>query len=147
MGAAQSPNSIPIESVPTSDPNFVPSPTSSGVRVTGQVIEDVESRIQNAYLKGKQEGASSFQSSLEIVAAQVYDNVHDQLAKMQEEKLEQSIKKAAELQSKIKFPTNATKLCSEEEAALLACLKSNSTVSCIACEVLANKYSTCATSN
>lgn len=143
MGASQSSNSIPIESVPASDPNFVP---SSGVRVTGQVIEDVESRIQNAYMKGKQEGASSFQSSLEIAAAQVYDNVHDQLTKMQEEKLESSMKKATELQGKIKLPSTAIKLCSEEEAALLACLKANSTGSCITCEVLANKYSSCASS-
>lgn len=93
MGTSQSSTSIPIESVPTNDPHFVSSSNTSGVRVTGQVIEDVETRIQTAYMKGKEEGASSFQSSLELVAAQVYDNVHEQLTKMQEEKLRQSLAK------------------------------------------------------
>ena len=80
MGAQQSSNAPPVVSTfAAPDPSFTANPTT-GVRVTGNVIMEVEERIQKAYLKGKEEGEGSFQSSLEAVAAQVYDNVHQQLS-------------------------------------------------------------------
>jgi hypothetical protein len=57
------------------------------------MIIDVEERIQKAYSMGKAEGEGSFQSGLEQVAAQVYDHVHQQLSKIQEEKARQTLEK------------------------------------------------------
>lgn len=88
MGQAQA---IPanVKSVQR-DPNF--EPTESSVRITGSLLRDIEQKIQNAYNEGREEGVGAFQSTLEQVAAQVYDNVHAQLVKVQDDSINQSAK-------------------------------------------------------
>jgi hypothetical protein len=82
MGAAES---TPAAKDAPLDPSF--DQKTSGVRITGTTEESVEERIKRAYEKGKQEGLDSFSSSLEQVAAQVYDNVHSQLQTIQTDAL------------------------------------------------------------
>ena len=61
------------------DPNLI-----SGVRVTGDAaFTDIEEKISQSYEKRKAESPESFQGALKAVAAQVYDNVHEQLAKIE----------------------------------------------------------------
>ena len=94
MGGSQSNTgnkSSIIESVPVSDPQFAQAGVNnetSGVRVSGKVFQEMESKIQEAYTKGKQDGLSSFQTSLESIAAEVYGNVESQLSNIQQQKLE-----------------------------------------------------------
>lgn len=149
MGASPSSpsKSIPINSVPNIDMNANSIPIEpirkSGIRVTGNVIEDVEKKIEQAYMKGKEEGAASFNTSLETVAASVYDKVHGQLIESQEKSINESLKKADEMREKIKFPEKKEKLaCVIEEEELLKCLKSNK--SCLDCDALVKSYASCA---
>ena len=82
MGASQSTTGVPVEG--TAQTNSSP---ENGVRVTGSAVQSLDDKIQQAFEQGKTEGLQSFQSSLEFVAAQVYDNVHSQLANIQQESL------------------------------------------------------------
>ena len=47
----------------------------------------VEEQIMQSFNAGKEEGFSSIHRSLDSVAAQVYDNIHEQLIGMQKEQL------------------------------------------------------------
>lgn len=86
MGNTQtSASGIPIESATSQSVDG-----SSGVRITGSAVLTLEDKLKEAYEQGKQEGVSTFQSTLEVVAAQVYDNVHSQLSNIQKDSLDQS---------------------------------------------------------
>lgn len=79
-------------------PPVVEQPTGFNVIVTqdGKVIPkiegvvSVEDKILQSFEAGKQEGFSSIHKSLDSVAAQVYDNIHDQLLGMQNQQLKKS---------------------------------------------------------
>jgi len=92
MGATQSSTSSPISvQSGTPDPNF--DKVTSGVRITtGTAEQKIDNNInfKAAYDKGHEDGVNTFQSSLEQVAAQVYDGVHKQLADIQSESLAKS---------------------------------------------------------
>lgn len=47
----------------------------------------IEDRIMQSFNAGKEEGFQSIHRSLDSVAAQVYDNIHEQLVGMQKEQL------------------------------------------------------------
>ena len=94
MGATES---VPAASVTSgvADPSF--DQKTSGLRITGVTGDfgselSTEERIKQAYSKGKEDGINTFQSSLEQVAAQVYDSVHSRLTAIQTESLEKSSK-------------------------------------------------------
>lgn len=93
MGAAGSSPASPISvqsGIP--DPNF--DQKTSGVRITTGAVEqkviDTNINVKAAYDKGHEDGVNTFQSSLEQVAAQVYDGVHKQLADIQTDSLARS---------------------------------------------------------
>jgi hypothetical protein len=66
---------------------------TSGVRVTGDAaFTDIEDKLREAYEKGKAEAQAGFQGALEMVAAQVYENVQSQLSNIQKDSLEKSDK-------------------------------------------------------
>lgn len=92
MGTAQSSSSSPISvQSGTPDPSF--DKVTSGVRITTGTAEqkvDTNINFKAAYDKGHEDGVNTFQSSLEQVAAQVYDGVHKQLADIQSESLAKS---------------------------------------------------------
>lgn len=92
MGTAQSSPSSPISvQSGTPDPNF--DKVTSGIRITTGTAEqkvDTNINFKAAYDKGHEDGVNTFQSSLEQVAAQVYDGVHKQLADIQTESLAKS---------------------------------------------------------
>ena len=91
MGNAQAtPTStgIPVES--HSNHAAVSGDAASGVRISGQAVLTLEDKLKEAYEQGKQDGVATFQSTLEVVAAQVYDNVHTQLASIQKDSVQQS---------------------------------------------------------
>ena len=50
----------------------------------------IEDQIIKSFEAGKQEGLISIHRSLDSVAAQVYDNVHEQLVRMQGQQLEKA---------------------------------------------------------
>ena len=50
----------------------------------------IEDQIIKSFEAGKQEGLVSIHRSLDSVAAQVYDNVHEQLVRMQGQQLEKA---------------------------------------------------------
>lgn len=77
------------------DPSF--DKVTSGVRITtaGESSStydyvNVDDKIKQAYNKGKEDGKASFQSSLEQVAAQVYDGMHARLTDIQTDGLNKS---------------------------------------------------------
>ena len=78
----------------TADPEF--DKITSGVRITvagessSKVENNTDDKIMQAYNKGKEDGKASFQSSLEQVAAQVYDGVHARLTDIQTDGLSKS---------------------------------------------------------
>jgi predicted Holliday junction resolvase-like endonuclease len=89
-GTTSTPAAIPVQSG-ISDPSF--DQATSGVRITVAGTPEVhvnEDKVQKAYNKGKEDGVASFQSSLEQVAAQVYDGVHTKLTEIQEGSLKRS---------------------------------------------------------
>ena len=92
MGAVESTPSSPISvQSGTPDPSF--DKMTSGVRITtGTSEQKVDNNInfKAAYDKGHEDGVNTFQSTLEQVAAQVYDGVHKQLADIQSESLAKS---------------------------------------------------------
>lgn len=53
-------------------------------------IQEDNIKLNEAYEKGKVDGTAAFQSTLEEVAAQVYDNVHTELTTIQSDSLEKS---------------------------------------------------------
>lgn len=92
MGASGSSPATPIvvESG-IADPHF--DQKTSGVRITTAATEekvDTHVNFKAAYDKGHEDGVNTFQSSLELVAAQVYDGVHKQLADIQTDSLKRS---------------------------------------------------------
>jgi hypothetical protein len=101
-GTASSPTPVQVQAgVP--DPSF--DQKTSGVRVTlaGQeeapAVTSNDSRIKEAYAKGKQEGVASFQSQLEQVAAQVYDGVHTRLTQIQSDSIQRSKQMVSSVQT------------------------------------------------
>ena len=56
----------------------------------------IEDQIIKSFEAGKQEGLVSIHRSLDSVAAQVYDNVHEQLVEMQGQQLEKASEKVCE---------------------------------------------------
>ncbi len=87
MGNYQTTAGVPVQGgVPVADETV----GDSGVRITGQAIQTLDDRVKEAYEQGRKEGVESFSSALEVVAAQVYDNIHSQLADIQKESLSKS---------------------------------------------------------
>lgn len=97
MGAK---NSKPADVVilPNAPTGFNVTVTKDGKQLVGIAGPDsIEDRILKSFEAGKQEGISSIHRSLDSVAAQVYDNVHEQLVGMQV----QQLKKVEELVSEL----------------------------------------------
>ena len=93
-GTTSAPNPVAVESGIV-DPNF--DQKTSGVRITSaeidaptETIYSNNDKLREAFNKGKEEGVASFQSSLEQVAAQVYDGVHTKLTEIQSDSLKRS---------------------------------------------------------
>lgn len=80
--SSQSTSGIPVEVI-NQDPIY------DGVRISEPNLS-MEARLREAFEKGKKEGQSSFESVLDKVAAEVYDNVHSKLAVIQQESLAKS---------------------------------------------------------
>ena len=95
MGTSSSTSHPKVEVKSFTDPlndegNF---PTKSGVRITtSNLMNDFEQQVQNAYTRGKEESKADVQKALDLVAAQVYDNMRSQLAEIQSESIEKSQK-------------------------------------------------------
>ena len=104
MGGTTSTPSTPVQvQSGISDPTF--DMKTSGVRITVAdgaadskgtaslpvtAVSDNSDKLQQAYTKGKEDGVASFQSSLEMVAAQVYDGVHTRLTEIQTDSIKRS---------------------------------------------------------
>mmetsp|Transcript_30390 Transcript_30390/g.43541 ORF Transcript_30390/g.43541 Transcript_30390/m.43541 type:complete len:153 (+) Transcript_30390:11-469(+) len=147
MGSSQSTShpKVEVKSITNSLDNEGNIPTKSGVRITSSTLmNDFEQQIQSAYTRGKEESKAEVQKALDLVAAQVYDNMRSQLAEIQNESIEKSQKMAIDLKNKLKVPCSSKPSCQEEEKALLACLKNNKDKSILACEKYTNSYSLCA---
>ena len=93
MGASNSnTNSNAVTAVPAgsllSQPGFRVKVTRDGKELTsgGAVMDPVE----KAYQRGKKEGHAAIHTALDSVAAQVYDNIHEQLLSIQKQNLQKS---------------------------------------------------------
>ena len=93
MGASNSnANTNTVTSVPAgsllTQPGFRVKVTRDGKELTagGAVMDPVE----KAYQRGKEEGHAAIHKALDSVAAQVYDNIHEQLLNIQKQNLEKS---------------------------------------------------------
>jgi hypothetical protein len=163
MGASQSSEGgVPIQGEVTPQQPV----GESGVRITGTAVQSLEDRVKEAYEQGRMEGVQSFQSSLEIVAVQVYDNVQQQLAHIQQESLNKSESVVSNLAiisfllayfflflpfqskqvfGKLQAPTRKGESeCAVDKKKLSDCFSQNKT-NPLACDDLVNAYSVCAT--
>lgn len=64
---------------------------TNGVRVNGQVFSetrDVDEMIKSAYQKGKNDAMEDFDKKFQMVAAEVYDNVTEQLSALSAKRLD-----------------------------------------------------------
>lgn len=90
MGNAQpqSVDGVPIRSV-EEDAGLDSSATGGNVRITGLNV-DVEQALKNAFEEGKKEGQANVKNLMEAVAADTYDNIHQQLAELQSKQTNQA---------------------------------------------------------
>jgi predicted PurR-regulated permease PerM len=65
----------------------------SGVRVSGKVFEDLNTKVNEAYRSGFEDGSKAIQNSVEKVIAQYNDELHNQIVKIQTEQLQIAEKK------------------------------------------------------
>ena len=92
MGASNSNTNSNVTAVPAgsllTQPGFRVKVTRDGKELTsgGAVMDPVE----KAYQRGKEEGHAAIHTALDSVAAQVYDNIHEQLLSIQKQNLEKS---------------------------------------------------------
>ena len=94
MGASNSSNtnSNTVTAVPAgsllTQPGFRVKVTRDGKELTadGAVMDPIE----KAYQRGKEEGHATIHKALDSVAAQVYDNIHEQLLTIQKQNIEKS---------------------------------------------------------
>ena len=94
MGASNSnnANSNTVTAVPSgsllTQPGFRVKVTRDGKELTagGAVMDPIE----KAYQRGKEEGHAAIHKALDSVAAQVYDNIHEQLLSIQKQNLEKT---------------------------------------------------------
>ena len=61
-----------------------------GVSVSGNTESIFQAQLAVAFEAGKQEGLSSVQNTLSLVANQTFESIHNQLSEMQAKQLEQS---------------------------------------------------------
>lgn len=85
---AQTVDGVTVRSMETEE-SLAPDALGGHVRVTLPKM-DSDRAVQEAYEKGKAEGQAAIQSMLEAVAADVYDNVHGQLAELQKKQVEKA---------------------------------------------------------
>lgn len=90
-GTTSTPAAVPVVSG-SPDPTW--DQKNSGARITlaessSEVVVG-DDKVKQAYNKGKEEGVASFKSSLEQVAAQVYDGVHTKLTEIQADSMQRS---------------------------------------------------------
>ena len=86
MGGKNSkPAAVPAPIAPSGFNVIVTKDGKQLVNVVGAV--SIEDQILQSYEAGKQEGLSTIHRSLDSVAAQVYDNVHEQILGMQGQQL------------------------------------------------------------
>lgn len=90
MGAAQSSTPITNGGPPKSSCSNL-KPGHFGVSIAGDIIdkglkldENVDELIKNAHQKGKDEGLAELKTMLSSVAAEVYENVNNQITEYQE---------------------------------------------------------------
>ena len=145
MGASQSANPAVAASptLPSSlltKPGFRVKVTQDGQDLTANSNDPVE----QAYLRGKQEGTETIHRALDQVAAQVYDNIHEQLMDQQRNSLAKTETMVASIKDKLVAPAPTTKSCGSEESVLVACLQSNAKTP-LACGELVRAYQQCAT--
>ena len=85
-------NSSTVTAVPAgsllTQPGFRVKVTRDGKELNsgGAVMDPIE----KAYQRGKEEGHAAIHTALDSVAAQVYDNIHEQLLSIQKQNLEKS---------------------------------------------------------
>jgi hypothetical protein len=101
MGGSQSSKTVTVQSLSAEkSPQEIP---KSGVRIVNNTIaatpsnESLEKQIQGAFEAGKEEGKTSVQKSLDLVASQVYDNMRSQLIDIQKDSLKKSEKMVIQL--------------------------------------------------
>ena len=147
MGASQSTNPA-VATSPAVPPALLTKPgfrvkvTHDGQDLTA-AANDASDPVQQAYLRGKQEGTETIHRALDQVAAQVYDNIHEQLMDQQRESLAKTEAMVTSIKAKLVAPAPATKSCGTEESVLITCLQSNAT-SPLACTDLVQAYHKCA---
>ena len=96
MGANQSSGKVVSVSNETSQHNEIVA-GQFGVTISGPVVEkgfkyngDIKKDIQTAFEKGKEEGLSTVENTLSIVAQQTFENIHAQLTDINRSSVEES---------------------------------------------------------
>lgn len=134
-----------VTSVP-GDANFGQDQTSSGVRVTGAVFNEATPDAQQAFEKGKQEAASQFNQQLELIAAQTYGSIQEQLTQVQRANLEKSKQMGDAMREKFVVPSSADQPCQSQGTILAACMK-DKRENPLACKEFVEAYYSCAVSS
>lgn len=111
-----------------------------GVSVSGN---NLENSLQKAYNQGRDEEKAKLETALNALAAQVYDNVHEQLQDVQKRQLEESVRLTDELKLKLRQPVALQTLCDNERASVISCIKANKNAT-LACADILDNYNTCA---
>jgi hypothetical protein len=119
-----------------------PSDSSSNLIVEKS---DTNNKINNDSLtEDYKRDKAEIQSTLEQVAAQVYDNVHSQLESIQTAQLQQAQQFANNIENKLSNSITTEKKCQTEEKSLINCLQNGDILKCTE---LIDNLSKCASSS
>jgi len=101
--------------------------------------------LEQAYQQGKIDSSADIQKTLESVAAQVYDNVHEQLKDLQNKQVDHTKNLSIKLRENLKLSESTDKFCSNEESLLTKCLQ-DSQKNPAACSSILDSFASCASS-
>jgi hypothetical protein len=102
--------------------------------------------LEQAYQQGKIDSSAEIQKTLENVAAQVYDNVHEQLRDLQAKQVDHTKNLSIKLKENlISSESTKSKYCSNEENLLTKCLQENQKNAALCSSVL-DSFAACASS-
>ena len=126
------------------------SQTSSSVIVQGGATPANAAKynspeLEKAYQQGKLDSSAELQKTLENVAAQVYDNVHEQLRDLQSKQIDHTKNLSVKLKENLKLSESHDKHCSNEESLLTKCLQENQK-NATACSSILDSFASCASS-
>lgn len=96
MGGSQS-TSSKVVSVPGSTSEAAPPAGQFTVSYSGAMLDkgleykgNLEQELQNAYDQGRNDGLSTVQQTLSVVALKAYENIHSQIVDLQTKNIEES---------------------------------------------------------